>query len=58
LEKSTFWTARVEKMKLSEEKTALGVNAALKLKGIPPESFKYKLGNRSALEWVGEASER
>lgn len=45
-------------MKLSEEKTALGVNAALKLKGIPPESFKYKLGNRSALEWVGEASER
>ncbi len=54
VEKSTLWTARIEKMKLIEEKTALVVNAALTLKGIPPECFEYKLGNRSALEWVIE----
>jgi len=54
VEKSTLWTARIEKMKLIEDKTALVVNAALTLKGIPPECFEYKLGNRSALEWVIE----
>jgi predicted helicase len=24
----------------------------LTLEGIPPETFEYRLGNRSALEWV------
>ena len=43
---------RVEKMKLTGDKKALKVNAALTLKGIPPEAFAYKLGSRSALEWV------
>ncbi|MHB8626301.1 MAG: type ISP restriction/modification enzyme [Aggregatilineales bacterium] len=28
------------------------VNPTLKLAGIPPEAFDYKLGNRSALDWV------
>jgi len=28
------------------------VNASLTLAGIPPECFAYRLGNRSALEWV------
>ena len=28
------------------------MNEALTLAGIPPEAFDYKLGNRSALEWV------
>ncbi len=48
----TPFTWRVEKMALKDNKTALQVNAALRLEGIPPESFAYKLGNRSALEWV------
>ena len=43
---------RVEKMRLNKEKTALCVNASLALAEIPPEAFAYRLGNRSALEWV------
>ena len=43
---------RVDKMKLTPDKTALIYNNFLTLKGIPPEVFDYKLGNRSALEWV------
>jgi predicted helicase len=43
---------RVEKMKLSKDKTELRYNDFLTLTGIPPEVYKYKLGNRSALEWV------
>jgi predicted helicase len=46
------FTWRVEKMRLSADKTQLVVNEALTLAGIPPEVFSYKLGNRSALEWV------
>jgi predicted helicase len=43
---------RVEKMKLSKEKTNLIYNESLTFTGIPPETFDYRLGNRSALEWV------
>ena len=44
---------RVEqKMRLSHDKSALAVNESLTLGGIPPETFDYRLGNRSALEWV------
>ena len=43
---------RVEKMKLTKDKTAVIVNPSLTLAGIPPEVFEYRLGNRSALEWV------
>ena len=43
---------RVEKMKLSKDKTELKVNPSLTLTGIPPEVFEYRLGNRSALDWV------
>lgn len=43
---------RGTKMKLAQEKTALIVNSTLTLEGIPPEAFAYRLGNRSALEWV------
>ncbi len=43
---------RVSKMRLSADKTALKVNAGLTLEGIPPEALAYRLGNRSALEWV------
>jgi predicted helicase len=43
---------RVDKMKLTPDKTGLIYNSFLTLEGIPPEVFAYKLGNRSALEWV------
>ena len=43
---------RVEKMKLDKDKTCLTVNESLALANIPPEAFDYRLGNRSALEWV------
>ena len=33
-------------------KASLFYNDFLTLNGIPPEVFAYKLGNRSALEWV------
>jgi predicted helicase len=43
---------RVTKMKLSKDKTSLIYNQFLTLTGIPPETYEYRLGNRSALEWV------
>ena len=43
---------RVEKMRLTPDKTTIVVNESLTLLGIPPECFQYRLGNRSALEWV------
>jgi predicted helicase len=44
---------RVEdKMRLSKDKHRLSVNPSLTLAGLPPEVFDYRLGNRSALEWV------
>ena len=53
---------RVEKMKLSKcvksschplgDKTQLVYNKFLTLEGIPVKAFEYRLGNRSALEWV------
>jgi predicted helicase len=46
------YSQRVEKMKLSAEKRSLQVNPSLTLEGIPPEAFEYRLGSRSALEWV------
>jgi len=43
---------RIEKMKLSKDRASLRVNDSLTLAGIPPETLRYRLGNRSALEWV------
>ncbi len=43
---------RVEKMRLTPDRCALVVNESLTLSGIPQECFAYRLGNRSALEWV------
>lgn len=43
---------RVEKMRLSRDKTSITYNQFLTLSGIPPEAFEYRLGNRSAVEWV------
>ena len=39
-------------MKLAKDKSSLVVNRSLTLGGIPPETFEYRLGNRSALDWV------
>ena len=43
---------RVEKMRLSKDKMQLKYNDYLTLDGIPTEVYDYRLGNRSALEWV------
>ncbi len=43
---------RVEKMKLSKDNTQIIYNDFLTLGGIPPEAFEYRLGNRSALDWI------
>ena len=44
---------RVEKkMRVAPDRTALAVNDTLTIEGIPAECFAYRLGNRSALEWV------
>ena len=43
---------RVERMKLSKDKTQLKYNDFLTLDGISAKAFDYRLGNRSALEWV------
>ncbi|MYK18656.1 DEAD/DEAH box helicase [Candidatus Poribacteria bacterium] len=42
----------VEKMKLSKDKMQLIYNDFLTLDGIPAEVYDYRLGTRSALEWV------
>ncbi|MFZ0997124.1 MAG: type ISP restriction/modification enzyme [Candidatus Sulfotelmatobacter sp.] len=39
-------------MKLSKDKSTLTYNQFLTLIGIPKETYEYRLGNRSALEWV------
>ena len=43
---------RVTRMKLSKDKTQLVYNDFLTLAVIPPQVYHYRLGNRSALEWV------
>lgn len=48
------YSFRVEKMKWNKDKTELIVNDSITLRGFSPEMFDYKLGNRSALDWVVE----
>ena len=43
---------RVEKMKLSKDQTQIVYNKFLTLDGIPEKAFDYRLGTRSALEWI------
>lgn len=42
----------VHKMKLAKDKSSMRYNDFLTLAGLPPAIFDYKLGNRSALEWI------
>jgi predicted helicase len=46
------YSERVTKMKLSPDKQSLRVNESLTLSNIPPETFDYLLGSRSALDWT------
>lgn len=48
------FSARVEKMRFSKDKSTLVVNESITLCGFTPQMFEYKLGNRSALDWVVE----
>jgi len=41
-----------DKMRLARDRASLAVNPTLTLAGIPHEAFDYRLGNRSAIEWV------
>ena len=43
---------RVGRMKYNKEKTAIVYNEFLTISGIPPEVHEYRLGNRSALDWI------
>jgi predicted helicase len=43
---------RVKKMKKSADGTSIIYNDTLTLSGIPAEAWTYKLGNRSALDWI------
>ena len=43
---------RVEKMELSADKMQLRYNDSLTVVDIPPAVFDYRLGTRSALEWL------
>ena len=43
---------QVEKMRFSKDKTQIYYNDYFTLAGIPAEAFAYKLGTRSAVEWV------
>jgi predicted helicase len=46
------FTWYVKRMRLTADKSAVVVNESLMLEGIPQECFAYRLGNRSALDWV------
>jgi predicted helicase len=46
------YSERVTKMKLSPDRQSLQINESLTLAGIPAEAFDYRLGSRSALEWL------
>jgi predicted helicase len=53
IENPTFpFSWQVKKMRLTADRTAVIVNESLTLAGIPPECFAYRLGNRSALDWI------
>jgi predicted helicase len=43
---------QVQRMVLSKDRREIRVNEFLTLRGIPTDAFEYRVGNRSALEWV------
>jgi predicted helicase len=51
-DKTVPYTERVTRMKLNADKQSIRVNESLTLTSIPTETFEYRLGSRSAIEWV------
>ena len=49
------WRVGDKKMKWLDDGAALRVNACTELRGFTGEMFDYRLGNRSALDWVVES---
>ncbi len=49
------YSFRALKMRWQGDKTELRVNDSIVLRGFTPAMFAYKLGNRSALDWVVES---
>jgi predicted helicase len=43
---------KIDRMKLSKDKTQLRINDTLSLEGIPSKAYAYKLGGKSPLEWM------
>ncbi|WP_437574630.1 type ISP restriction/modification enzyme [Sorangium sp. So ce887] len=43
---------RVEKMRLTRDRQGVIYNNFLTLSGIPVDAFEYRIGNRSAIDWV------
>jgi predicted helicase len=43
---------RILVARVKNQERSLIYNDFLTLSGIPPEVFEYRLGNRSALEWI------
>ena len=39
-------------MRFSKDKTQIHYNDYFTLVGIPPKAFEYRLGSRSAVEWI------
>ena len=52
VDESVPFSERVTKMKLSADRQSVRVNESLTLTEIPAVTFEYRLGSRSALEWV------
>ncbi len=46
------WRVNERGMRLAADKISLRYNDWLTLENIPPKVFEYRLGNRSALDWV------
>lgn len=43
---------KIEQMRLTKDRQGVICNDFLTLAGIPAQAFEYKIGNRSAIEWV------
>ena len=53
IENPTFpFSWHVKRMRLTADRSAITINESLTLAGIPQECFAYRLGNRSALDWI------
>ncbi|BAZ45536.1 adenine specific DNA methyltransferase [Chondrocystis sp. NIES-4102] len=49
---STTATTPTVKLKADKDKGIIILDTNTSLQGVPPEAWQYKLGNRSAIEWV------